>query len=157
MSVDRFRAWRFLFPGVDVPGDAGGLHIAATGGIDMVREDDSVRQAILLLISTIPGERVMRPLYGCHLHRLIFSPNDDTTAGLAIHYVRSALERWEPRIEVLRLDAQREPPDVGDWLQTRSVPDDAGNQLYIGLVYRVRSTRRVHELIIPVNLAGQVG
>ena len=41
----------------------------------------------------------MRPGYGCHLFRLAFAPNDDTTAGLAIHYVRQALERWEPRIE----------------------------------------------------------
>jgi phage baseplate assembly protein W len=157
MSIDRFRAWRFLFPGIDVPEDAGGLHIAATGGIDMVKEDESVRQAILLLISTVPGERVMRPQYGCHLHRLIFSPNDDTTAGLAIHYVRSALERWERRIEILRLDAQREPDNMQEWLAERHAPDDTGNVLYIGLMYRVRATRQVRELTIPVNLAGQTG
>ena len=74
------------------------------------KPEASVRQAILLLLSTRPGERVMRPTYGCDLHRLVFSPNDDTTAGLAIHYVRQALERWEPRIEVIRLDAGREAP-----------------------------------------------
>lgn len=135
--------------------DAGGLHIAATGGIDMVKEDESVRQAILLLISTVPGERVMRPEYGCYLHRLIFSPNDDTTAGLAIHYVRSALERWEPRIDVIRLDAVRDIDQLEQWIETRHAPDDAGNVLYIGLLYRVRATRQLRELTIPVNLAGQ--
>jgi len=46
------------------------------------------------------GERVLRPEYGCDLHRLVFSPNDATTAGLAVHYVRAALLRWEPRIEI---------------------------------------------------------
>jgi phage baseplate assembly protein W len=156
MNGNRFRAWRFLLPGIDVPEDAGGLHISATGGIDMVKEDDSVRQAILLLISTVPGERVMRPLYGCYLNRLIFSPNDETTAGLAIHYVRSALERWEPRIDVLRLEAQREVSNLQEWLETRQAPDDSGNVLYIGLLYRVRATQQVRELTIPVNLAGQV-
>ena len=70
--------------------------------------DEAVRQSILLLLSTIPGERVMRPTYGCHLHRLVFWPNDDTTAGLAIHYVRRAVERFEPRVEVIRVDATRD-------------------------------------------------
>ena len=55
----------------------------------------------------------MRPDYGCDIHRLIFSPNDDTTAGLAIYYVQRALDRWEPRVEVLQPDARRDPEDPG--------------------------------------------
>src|SRR5262245_22180582 len=107
MNIRRYRAWRFLHPDFDIPKDWAGLNLSPAGGIDMVEDRDSVRQAILLLISTRPGERVMRPDYGCDLHRLVFSPNDDTTAGLAIHYVRQAIERWEPRVEVTRLDARR--------------------------------------------------
>src|SRR5690349_19505038 len=105
MNPPRYRAWRFLQPSFDVPETAAGLRVGARGAIEMVDEWGSVRQAILLLLSTRPGERVMRPEYGCDLHRLVFSPNDATTAGLAIHYVRQALERWEPRIDILRLDA----------------------------------------------------
>ncbi|MPZ68911.1 MAG: hypothetical protein GEU71_05220 [Actinobacteria bacterium] len=108
----------------------------------MVAEDESIRQAILLLISTVPGERVMRPSYGCLLHRLIFSPNDDTTAGLAIHYVRQALERWEPRIDILKIDAGRNETDPG--------------RLDVSLAYRVRATLRTDELIIPVRLTDEV-
>jgi len=67
----------------------------------MVDGDDSVRQAILLLLSTVPGERIMRPEYGCLIHQLVFSPNDATTAGLAIHYVQRALDLWEPRVDVV--------------------------------------------------------
>jgi Bacteriophage baseplate protein W len=111
-------------------------------GIEMVAEDESVRQAILLLISTVPGERVMRPSYGCLLHRLIFSPNDDTTAGLAIHYVRQALERWEPRIDILRIDAQRN--------------DDDPARLDVSLQYRVKATLRADELVFPVALTDEV-
>ncbi len=98
MNAPRYRAWRFLHPDLDVSEERAGLRVAPTGAVEMVDEHAAVRQAVLLLLSTQPGERVMRPEYGCELHRLTFSPNDDTTAGLAIHYVRRALERWEPRI-----------------------------------------------------------
>jgi phage baseplate assembly protein W len=82
----------------------------------------------------------MRPNYGCLIHRLIFSPNDDTTAGLAIFYVRRAIEQWEPRVELLRVDAGRNP--------------DAPERLDVALQYRVRATQRTEEARISFNLAG---
>ena len=56
---------------------------SARGRLAMVEGNAAVRQAIQMLLSTAPGERVMRPGYGCDLQRLVFAPNDDTTAGLA--------------------------------------------------------------------------
>jgi len=138
-----FRALKFVHPVADLPGLEAGLVTSASGGVETVENDASIRQAILLLLSTRPGERVMRPDYGCDVHRLTFSPNDDTTAGLAIHYVRRALSRWEPRIDVVRLDADRDEADPG--------------MLLITLAYRVRDTRRTGTLQIPVSLAGDAG
>ncbi len=138
-NVPRYRAWRFLYPVLDAPEDAAGLRFAANGGIETVQYNESIRQALLLLFSTRPGERVMRPDYGCDIHRLIFSPNDDTTAGLAIYYVQRALDRWEPRIDVLRLDAGRDP--------------QAPERLNVTLQYRVRVTRHTELLSFSVNLA----
>lgn len=140
MPGRRFRAWRFLRPGVDAPDEFAGIGLTARGLVDMVEEGDSVRQAIFLLLSTAPGERIMRPDYGCELHRLVFSPNDDTTAGLAIHYVRRALERWEPRIVVLRLDAgaNLDRPELLDIL----------------LEYRVRATQQIEQSTFALDLAG---
>ena len=138
MSSPRFRAWRFLHP--DLATEAG-LGFAARGGVAMVQDDESLRQAVFLLFSTRPGERVMRPEYGCDIHQLVFAPNDDTTAGLAIHYVRRALDRWEPRIEVLRLDAGRDPL--------------APERLMIWLEYRVRRTQRLESVAFSLNLAGE--
>ena len=106
----------------------------------MADEAESVRQAILLLLSTVPGERVMRSLYGCDLFRLIFSPNDDTTAGLAMHYVRQAIERWEPRIDIVRLNASRATFDP--------------SALEIQLEYRIRRTAELDLLVYSVNLNG---
>jgi phage baseplate assembly protein W len=117
-----------------------GLGVSPTGGLDMINEGDSVRQSILLLLSTIPGERVMRPDYGCELHRLVFSPNDNTTSGLAIHYVRQALDRWEPRAQVIHLDAGPDP--------------QAPERLQISLEYRLRRTQHNEQLVFSMNLVG---
>jgi phage baseplate assembly protein W len=118
-----------------------GLNVSPTGGIEMVEEKDSVRQAIFMLLSTIPGERVMRPDYGCDLYKLIFAPNDYTTAGLAIHYVKQAIERWERRVEILLLDAY----------------NDRQNQEKLNIVmeYRLRATQTIDQLNFSLHLAGE--
>lgn len=138
MADRRYRAWRFVHPDFDLEEANVGLCLSNTGSIRMVDEQASVRQAILLLLTTIPGERVMRPGYGCNLHRLVFSPNDDTTHGLAIHYVRQALQRWEPRIEITSLDACRNDADPG--------------RMDIHLEYRLKKTLHSATLIIPFDL-----
>src|SRR5262245_66442213 len=81
----RYRAFQFVHPDFDVVEGHPGLQSSPTGALATVEDEASVRQSILLLLSTAPGERVMRPDYGCDLRRLLFEPNDDTTAGLAIH------------------------------------------------------------------------
>ena len=150
MTAPQYRGWRFDYPWVtsdprqdeygQVLGGTG-LGLNPSGGIDMVQNSDAVRQAILLLLSTIPGERVMRPEYGCLLHRLVFAPNDDTTAGLAIHYVRRALDQWEPRIDILKLDASRSA--------------EAPERLDIVLEYRVRLSSSAEAVTFSLDLAGE--
>ena len=140
MSGPVFRAFAFQHP--DLPSEPGpGLTLDPTGGLAMVEMGESVRQAIFLLLTTIPGERVMRPDYGCDLHHLVFSPNDETTAGLAIHYVRRALDLFEPRVEVVRIDAQASPDDPG--------------RLDVALEYRIRASQEDGQLTVAVNLAGE--
>ena len=141
MSAPRYRAWRFWHPDLDEPGAIAGLRVSNRGGIEMVDGGASVRQAILLLLSTPPGERLMRPHYGCRLSSLVFSPNDDTTAGLAIHFVRQAIANWEPRIDVIRLDATRSPASPG--------------LLEIYLEYRVRATQQTDRLTYAFDLTGE--
>jgi phage baseplate assembly protein W len=139
MTLQRDRAIRFFYPpAIDEPGI--GFQLTATGGLEVVEDDRAIRQAIILLLSTRPGERVMRPSYGCSLHRLLFAANDDTTAGLAIHYVRQALQRWEKRIVVTKLDATRDP--------------EFAERLIIVLDYRIRATQQNQQLQFPLELAG---
>jgi phage baseplate assembly protein W len=140
-NESRVRTWQFLHSTAEASDQVSGLQVNVRGGVAMVEGEEAVRQSIFLLLSTVPGERVMRPAYGCHLHRLVFAPNDDTTAGLAIHYVRSALDRWEPRIEVVQLDASRSP--------------EAPERLNLLLEYRLRTSQRVQLLTYSFSLAGE--
>lgn len=142
MVRSAWRALRFGDPGLVSIGHAGGLEVSLTGGLATVQGDEAVRQAMLLLLTTRPGERVMRPTYGSLLHRLAFSANDATTAGLAIHYVRQALLRWEPRIEVLDVDAGADP--------------DRPERLVVELRYRVRASQTDGALSFPVELLAEV-
>ena len=142
MKAPLYRAWRFAHPDFDFEEDYCGIRISSTGGIEMLEEHAAVRQSILLLLSTAPGERVMRPDYGCDLQQLVFSPNDATTHGLAIHYVRRALQRWEPRIDILRLDAAASQSDPG--------------RMDIMLEYRMRKTAGRESLMISVSLTEEV-
>ncbi len=139
------RAWLFDLStqasGADAASCGRGLVVNATGAIAMVEHDRAVRQSILLLLSTRPGERVMRADYGCWLQRLVFAPNDAGTAGLAIHYVGEALRRWEPRVAIQRLDAGANLHGGGD-----------AAVLAIVLEYRVRRTGWAERLALSYDL-----
>lgn len=140
------RGIRFEGAGLGERGGAGAATGPATspsGALLTVEGDDAIRQSLLLLLTTAPGERVMRPDYGCPIHYLSFSPNDATTAGLAIHYVRQAVARWEPRVDIVHLDAGADPEDPG--------------RLTVTLEYRVRASGEVRELVLTVALDGGTG
>ncbi len=71
-----------------------------TGSIALVAGDREIVESIRLILATSPGERPMRPEFGCAIHDLVFAPADAATAGRIASEVRVALERWEPRIEL---------------------------------------------------------
>lgn len=131
-------AWRFGHP--DLDDDLTGLSIGPHGRIELVRDAEAIRQALMLLLSTRPGERVMRPDFGCDLWRLVFAPNDDTTAGLAIHDVRRAVERFEPRVVILGIDA--------------GPAADAPDRLEVTLDYRPKLGGPADRLVVAVPLQG---
>jgi len=135
MTAVRYRAVAFVLPDFDGTGDPG-LRIDPRGRLATITDAASIRQALLLLLSTRPGERVNRPAYGCHLWRLAFAPADDTTAGLAIHYVTRAVQRWEPRVLVL---------DV-----TAGIPEDEPSLLEVRLRYRIKATQAEDAVAVAV-------
>jgi hypothetical protein len=61
---------------------------------------EKVRQAILIILQTEPGERLMRPAFGCGLRRFLMKPNTTATRALIQREVARALAAWEGRIRV---------------------------------------------------------
>ena len=147
MKQNRTVGWKFIHPdqaeiaGTERHQAPTGLVLTGSTGVDLVSDDDAVRQSVLILLSTRPGERVMHPEYGCNLQQLVFSPNDDTTAGIAIYLVRTALKQWEPRIDIHALDAYPDPLNPA--------------ALIISLQYQVRMTKTNEEIQLSLNLTGE--
>ena len=100
--------------------------------------EDDVREAIRIILSTSPGERVMRPDFGAGLERFVFEPVNPSTVARVETAVRDALVAWEPRIDVLSVIVTPEgnPPVV----------------LMVELEYRVRATNALQNLVYPFYL-----
>lgn len=108
------------------------------GGLALTDDRSELQQSILVILSTSPGQRVMRPTFGCRLQDLVFSPNNTHTMAQIKRYVEEALGMWEPRINVIRVDAQ---PDAQD-----------ASRLLIDIEYEVKSTRDRRSLVYPFYL-----
>ena len=125
--------YEFLGVGWGVP-----VSTTLAGGITQASEEESIKQAIWTILATAPGERVMRPDFGCGIHDLVFAVNNAGTAGRVVSEVRRALLRWEPRIDVTEVTA---------------APDDKEpNQLLIRIEYQVRTTNSRFNLVYPFYL-----
>ena len=70
-----------------------------TGSLPYVEGPEVVRQAIRTLLDTEPGERIMRPTYGCGLRRYLMKPNTVATRALIKNDVERSLAAFEPRIK----------------------------------------------------------
>jgi phage baseplate assembly protein W len=111
------------------------MRIGPDGGIALTSREEEIAESIRLILGTSPGERPMRPDFGCPIHEHIFAPADATTTGLIAFEVRNSLRRWEPRIEVT---------DV-----TVAPADDQPSLLYIDITYTIRSTNDRRNLVFP--------
>ncbi len=82
------------------------LPVAVTDIGALARADgpEKVRQAIAIILDTEPGERLMRPAFGCGLRRFLMQPNTTATRAQMQREVEQALKTWEPRIAVERVE-----------------------------------------------------
>lgn len=81
------------------------------GDLEYEEGHEKVRQSIWLVLDTEPGERIMRPSFGCGLRRYLMKPNSPATRTLMQRDVQLALATWEPRIDVasVRVDPGEDP------------------------------------------------
>ena len=105
------------------------------GGLALARGVEDIEQAIALILGTAPGERPMRPEFGCAVHEVVFDTIDAAIIGKVQTAVHQELERWEPRIEVVDLDVEQSDAHAGT--------------LLVDITYRVRTTSGLHNLVYP--------
>src|SRR6476661_3206610 len=111
------------------------LRVDSTGGIALVSREREIEEAIRLILGTSPGERPMRPEFGCRIHEYVFASADGSTANAIGAEVRAALQRWEPRI------------DVQDVVVSFDARDDT--TLYIDIRYSIKATNDRRNLVFP--------
>ena len=117
------------------------LQVNPQGGIALASGEHDIEQAIRVILSTAPGERVMRPEFGCRIHELIFAPHDAATESLVVYSVEEALAQWEPRIDVQDVDVSAEPGRDG--------------ALLVEIKYRVKDTHDERSIVYPFFLSGE--
>lgn len=119
------------------------VRLDKTGIIIMSKYEQDIREAILIILGTAHGERVMRPDFGCGIHDLVFSPINTTTIGLLESSVNEALTRYEPRIDLLNVFVNTNEADAG--------------KLKINIDYRVRATNNEFNLVYPFYITETTG
>lgn len=132
-----------MHPATDPPSHVGSgfafpLQVDGNGSLVLTSGVDDIDKAIRVILSTAPGERPMRPAFGCAIWDLLFEPINANTLGLMEDAVHEALSRWEPRAQV---------EDV--------VVTPAGGRLgalEIEIVYVVRATNDRRNLVHPFYL-----
>lgn len=111
------------------------MAVDASGSLAFADAGESTDSAVRVILATAPGERVMRPAFGCRIWDLLFEPVNANTTGLMAEAVRQALAQWEPRVEV---------EDV------TVVPDQTDSALVrIYITYRMRTTNDRRNLVYP--------
>lgn len=106
-----------------------------TGFVESAAYETDIRQSILIILETAPGERVMRPNFGCGIHEMVFTELDSTTLQRIRSTVEESLRRCEARIDVLGVVVDETATTEG--------------KLLIEVEYRVRKTNQTGNLVFP--------
>lgn len=127
--MDISRDW--IGKGIKVPN----LFNKVSGEVNTNEGSDRIKQSIYYILTTIQGERFFLPEFGSKLYMLIFEPNDLILRDLAQVYIKDALRKWEPRIQVIAV----------------SCGDEYDNTLYIDIHYIIKSTNMRDNYVFPFN------
>lgn len=126
----------FLGKGLRFP-----VSVNLNGGVSTSALEENVRQSLFIILGTAPGERLMRPDFGCRIHDLMFAPNNHMTAALAEVYCEDAIYKFEPRVDKLVVRAAANP--------------DQPNRLDIRIEYVIAGKQDKRNLVYPFYLRNE--
>ena len=133
---DHSRGKEYLGQGLAFP-----LRMNARGELALASPDRDIEEAIRIILGTQPGERVMRPDFGCRAHELLFEPMHAGTETLMQQYVAEALDMWEPRIDVLGVNVY--------------VDREMDGALWAEITYVIKATHDERSIVYPFFLVGE--
>jgi uncharacterized protein len=119
------------------------VRVNPAGGLSWSEGEQSVQEAIWIILGTALGERQMLPGFGCGIHDLVFAPNNPTTRAGVAHLVKQSLAKGEPRIDVLDINVDAAP--------------DQANMLLIRVNYRIRSNNAMSNMVYPFYVTEGAG
>ncbi len=110
------------------------------GKLKLASGEEDIQESIKIILGTEPGERLMRPEFGCRIYELLFDPYDIVTQGKIEHYVKEALARWEPRIDVQEVEIE---------------PPGHKGRLLVKIFYTLKTTHNERSIVYPFYLMGE--
>ncbi|HRC56847.1 MAG: GPW/gp25 family protein [Myxococcales bacterium] len=117
------------------------VSLSLNGGLSSSALEENVRQCIFIILGTAPGERLMRPDFGCRIHDLMFAPNHAITAARAGVYCEEAIYKYEPRVSYVQCFAGPNP--------------DEPNRLDIRVEYVIAGKNDKRNLVFPFYLRNE--
>lgn len=108
------------------------------GGIAYSSYEKSVEESIRIILGTTPGERIMRPDFGCKINEMVFAPNSSRTISLAVRYIEEAIVKWEPRVILKKV--------------TGEVDEQNPACIHIHIDYEIRSVNTFFNMVYPFYL-----
>ena len=113
-----------------------------TGRMKTSSHEEDIREAIRIILSTKPGERLRNPKFGCGIYEYAFGTMDYTTLSSMQKAVQDALIQWEPRIEDIEVKLD---------------PDPEEGRININISYVVRSTNNPFNMVYPFYISEGFG
>jgi phage baseplate assembly protein W len=104
----------------------------------MVSDAEDIKQSILIILNTTPGERLMQPEFGCNLKSMVFEIMNDGFINDFQNMVMQSLLRFEPRINFTSAEIIKHEPEEG--------------VLYISINYTIIITNTRHNIVYPFYL-----
>jgi len=110
----------FLGRGVAFP-----IRTTVQGELQLSAYDANIAECIRMILRTDLGERLYRPDFGSRLSELVFAPLNTQTLLLLRLYVEEALEKWEPRIDLVAVTTEPDPQRGRVDIVIRYTPKDS--------------------------------
>jgi len=104
-------------------------------GVTIVKEEEDIKQSLQIILSTTPGERVMRPDFGCNMQDMVFEPINTSIITFMRDRIEKAILYFEPRIDLMRVE-----------INTASVFEGL---VLIEIDYSIRTTNSRQNFVYP--------